>query len=265
MKEFITSILSNIVSSFFQPIADIFNGVVSSIFTSTTIPYFILVGLMLIFFIVFYFVFSFGIGRWQWNHIYSSYVQCLTLNADGTAVDTEKLSTIGKEEFKGVITGTYIGNDISIDKLEVKAQNAQLSAEIKFADGKKEEHSNENSLSIYNEPIEIKYSIIFPNNHPENINIDVSMRYSQDIMEPKYFVEVKRPMKKLVVELRVHNNIRIRNIRKQINTKLGDSEILFNKKIKGKQCKDDPTMTSYMFVVYNPRIMRQYEINWNWV
>lgn len=91
------------------------------------------------------------------------------------------------------------------------------------------------------------------------------MGYSPQQMKPEYYVEVLRPVKKLVLELRVQRNIKIRNIKREIWSMYGDKKDVHTKELKGKKCRSDKSLTSYKFIVRNPRILHTYKITWDWI
>ena len=265
MKDFINNVFSNIVSGYIVVLIGSVGSAIIGFINPITMPYIIIVSVLLLAFALILFIYSFGTARFKWSHIHSVDTQCLTLKSDGTATDSEKISTVSQSGFEGIVTGEYFGEDVAINRFELKSQNAEVKATLKYKDGREEEILKKNDIKISGDVIEVNYAISFANNAPEDVTIDTSMRYDVKSMKPEYFVDVFRPIRKLVIELRVQNTVKIRNIRKEIWPAHGDDMKPYKRGLHGRKCKEDASMTVYRYTVIYPQLLHSYKICWDWI
>lgn len=265
MKDLFNNIVSNIIATILIGCVTAAIGYVVAIFNPVIIPYIVIVVTFITIFFAFFYLHSFGQTKFNWTHVHLNDVHCFTLKSDGTAFDSEKLQTKNQRGFEGIITGNYFGDDVSIRRFEIKSQDAEFTASFQYDDGTQNRVSRKNDISISGNLSSVDYQISFANNIPEDVTIEVSMGYSPQQMKPEYYVEVLRPVKKLVLELRVQRDVKIRNIKRGIWSIYGDKKAVDTKELKGKKCRSDNSLTSYKFIVRNPRILHTYKITWDWI
>ena len=265
MKDLFNNIVSNIIATILIGCVTAAIGYVVAKFNPVIIPYVVIVAVSITIFFAFFYLYSFGQARFNWTHVHLHDVHCFTLKSDGTASDSEKLQTIKQRGFEGIITGNYFGDDVSLKRFEIKSQDAEFTASFQYEDGANNRVSRKNDISISGNLSSVDYQISFANNIPEDVTIEVSMGYNPKQMTPQYYVEVFRPVKKLALELRVQRDVKIRNIKREIWSIYGDKKDVHIKELKGKKCWSDNSLTSYKFVVRNPRILHTYKITWDWI
>lgn len=261
MWDFLKNITCNVIASVIIYILGIVAAVILSVLKPVMIPYIIVV---LLFFIVAYVVIRFGnlhILRFKWGHIYSFEQHILSLDNNCEGIDTISFKTKVCKGFLGDITGDYEWEDISVQKVELQANNSNIFLECKSKDEKEKNYKSSNSITIEDKPISAKYNINFRDDKPEEVKVNVYFQYKSDVMKPEYFVDVFRPMRKLVIELHVRNDIKIQRVKKKITSEYGDYKEIKSKELKSKTL---PGYKNYRYTIYYPRLFHRYWIVWEW-
>ena len=90
--------------------------------------------------------------------------------------------------------------------------------------------TNTNQI-VVNKSIYADYTIKYLNNKCDDLFIDVDFKYDEN-MKTEYYVEVTVPINKLILEVKFHQSIKVKNIRKKIIALYGDKTELYNKVLK---------------------------------
>ena len=268
MKEFIKGLVSSIITAYIVTGLTAVVGLIVAIINPSIIPW-IIIGLavVIIILIASYFL-LFGVTKFKWTHFFKHDINCLTLKKDGTGLINESICTKSKKKFNGTVTFHYDWSDVKINSVELKADKSSISLDYTDETGQNKKLSNSNLISLKDSPTNADSFISFNGNEQEDINMEIVFDYDISKMKPEYYLEVNRPTKKIIMEVKIHKDIRIRNICKKIVASHGDIKESEAKHIKGKKCKNDPNMISYIsykFVVRHPKILHSYVISWEWI
>lgn len=268
MKDFIKNIFTGMVSSYIITFLSLFVSFIIGYINPVLIPYIVIgVTIIIILLLTKYYLFT-GLTWFKWTHIYAHDTLCMTLKNNKEAITTEKLSTVKRKGFQGKVTGDHYWDDVCVKKIEMKSKNANIKLSYKDKNGILVNESNKNCISIKNKTEEAHSEIEFNNNKIENIIMETTMDYSRNKMKPEFYCDVVRPIRVLTVELKVSDELNIRNIRKEITTQYGEGNpetVVHTKPINRKTKKSEPSISSYKFTIINPKIYYKYKIAWDWI
>ena len=255
LSNIILSIVSNAIYQFIINVSII--TVVSNFFDLKTTILFSL--LLLCIWIIFLILRKNPI--FYWNHYYSENRHTITLLENSNGNDSEQIKIKPLKNFNYVVTGSYFWEDINVKKIEVSSNEAVIDFTYTDIDGVEDSITNTNQI-IVNKSICADYKIKYPNNKCDDVFINVDFEYDEN-MKTEYYVEVTVPVKKLIIEVKFHQSIRVKNIRKKIIALYGDKTELYNKIVKPKKDNSNPNLIVYKFVIYNPKVLYKYQIDWN--
>lgn len=80
-------------------------------------------------------------------------------------------------------------------------------------------------------PVSANYKVNFTDNEPRDVRLAVKFNYDVKTMEPVFYFDVSRPVKKLIMELQVEDGVPLHNVKKCISAQYGDE-----KKLMGRKC-----------------------------
>ncbi len=264
MREFITNTLSNVLAGIILAVLGSLAAIVVTVLRPSILPFIIIMAIMLVCFILFLKIKTFGTTNFKWGHIQSFEKHSMTLKADGTGSDIQHFGTIKNKNFNGVVDGYYDWPDISVKKIEFNASNARITLKSKDIKGKISKFTKTGTITLSNDPISAEYDIRFTNNTPEDVHMNAQFVYDPELMEPEYYFDVYRPIKKLVIELQVESNVKLHNVKRVIVAEYGDIK-KEDHIIKCKKSKDNPSISIYKVVVKNPKLLHKYMITWEWL
>lgn len=91
------------------------------------------------------------------------------------------------------------------------------------------------------------------------------MEYDQNTA-PEFFVDIERPVKNLIIEVKVFNGVQINNVKKKITPLYGEYNAN-SKKIKGVliDSHDEIDCKVYTFKIRKPLLLHRYTICWEWI
>ena len=264
MKGFLKDILSNVVATIIVSLLGILGALMLAIINPSSIPYIAIILILIIGFSIVLKINLFGIAKFQWNHTQSLEKHCMILNINREGQDIQNFDTLKTKDFKGNIDGYYDWSDVAVNKVNFSAENARIYFETKNISGKAKKTQGTNEISINGDPISANYTIQFNNSIPSTVRLDAKFNYDIEIMEPEYYFEVCRPVKKLEIELQVETGVMLHNVKKHIVAEFGDKkkepEILIGKKL-----SDNPTFTTYKYTIRNLKLFHKYKIIWDWI
>ena len=264
MKDFIKSIISNIFANIIIFVVGFIVSIILAIIKPFLWPHIIIFLIMLSLFMVVLIYKAFGTAKFKWKYIQALEKHTMSLQKNNSGSDTQFFKTIKCKKFEGKVEGFYEWSDVSVNKVSINAQDATLNLVSKDAKNKEHISSGKENVALSNDPLSAHYNIQFYNNKPVDVRLVAEFNYDPEIMEPIYYFEVSRPVFKLVVELQVDVGVRLHNVKKCISSDYADGKNTRTTTLKPKKSKENPSTTIYRFTVYNPKILHNYGITWNW-
>lgn len=259
MKEVWKNVLSNIISNILILLWGTMSAMFIAIINENWIPY-IVISICTILIIILYLLLRDSV-RFKWGHIYTKESHRLLLKSDGSGIDTINFDTKIQKGFTGKICGDYVWDDVSVNKVELQSDNADIMLNCFHMDGNESFYEGKNIICIEREPISANYVISYIDDNPQEVKLEVVFDYNPEKMCSEYFVEVYRPMRKLILELYVADDVKLHKVKKLIESDYGDIKrnperiIKFNK---------IPGYKSYKYKIRNPKLFHKYKIKWEW-
>lgn len=259
--EIVKGILLNIVSTIIVYVLGFLLSVILVIIKPDIILF------ILIAFVIFCIVVAFlrikfkDYTKFKWGHTYLFERHTMVLKSNKEGEDYTFYETETNKHYLGYVEGEYIWDDIKVKKFILQANNANIELNCEDNEGKRKTYQTRNEVSIENNPIYASYKMKFDNNRKEKTEIKVVFTYDTNDMKPEFFVEVGRPMKTLILELKVQSNVRISGIKKKVATEKGDVHEIMEKDIR---CKEIPGYNLYIFKIRHPMLFYRYSIEWEW-
>lgn len=196
-----------------------------------------------------------------WNHYYSESKHTIILLENGNGNDSEQIKIKPLRNFNYTVNGSYYWEDINVEQIKVNSNEALIDITYTDENGLETNITNTNQI-VVNKSIYADYTIKYLNNKCDDLFIDVDFKYDEN-MKTEYYVEVTVPINKLILEVKFHQSIKVKNIRKKIIALYGDKTELYNKVLKPKKDNSNPNLIVYRFVIYNPKVLYKYQIDWS--
>lgn len=240
-------------------------AVILTIVKPCMLPYIILIIILLIMIVFFFKLYTFGMTKFKWHHVQKLEKHTMTLKSDNTGTDVQIFKTIPKKNFSGMVEGFYDWSDVSVNKVKFNANNARISFKSKDVNKKITSVTGTDTITLERDPISANYEITFTDNEPQDVQLHANFTYDIDIMKPKFYFDASRPVKKLIMELQVEEGVPLHNVKKCICAQYGDKNQVFESKMRRRHFDDNPSLTTYRFIVKNPKLLHDYKITWEWI
>lgn len=234
-------------------------------------------------FVVFYTTRTFGMAKFKWGYFISLEKRTMFLGETKNGTDYEQVCTVKNKFLRKDITikvnSNYDWNDINVKCIEptfTNVSNKKFTASCEKAlvnnHVKEETQKIEKEISGRTEipngyyAKKAEFEVSFRDNKPADVTVKADFDYDPTKMQPEYFIQVVRPMKKMVLELEVQKGVPLHNVHMEISAYYGDVKDEKNKRLseKKKKKKGEKTVTVYRYVKRNPHLLHKYAIKWDW-
>lgn len=208
-----------------------------------------------------------SIVHFKWWYTYRKNVHTFEICPKNKIKQTEKIyPSKCNRDFNSKITSVFIWNDVKINNLIFECQEqAIVTCTTIDVDGNQVEYKDKN-IDFPDKFIgSVKYIVEFPFNNCADVSFSADMDYDQNTA-PEFFVDIERPIKNLVIEVKVLKGVQINNVKKKITPLYGEYNTN-SKKIKGIliDSHDEIEGKVYTFKIKNPLLLHRYTICWEWM
>ncbi len=205
-------------------------------------------------------------GHFKWWYKYKKNVHIFEIHPEQRMKQSEEIYlTKSNKNFNSKITSTFVFNDVKVNSLNFNCKDgAAVKCSIIDEFGRQTEYTNQ-KIEINNKPITAKYTVDFPFNQCTDVSFFAEMDYDSNTA-PEYFVDIKRPIKCLIIKVKVFQGVQINNVKKRIIPLYGEYNVN-SKKIKGIliDSKDEINCKVYTIKIKNPLLLHRYVISWKWI
>ncbi|MBR6644514.1 MAG: hypothetical protein IKL21_01950 [Clostridia bacterium] len=275
MRNLFENILSNVVATVIIAIWGILSALLAKWFKPDIFP--IVIAPMVIFFcfIVFYKIRIFGTTRFNWGYFHSYEKHTMILRQGNKGIEFQEVRTVkniffksdGKIKTSVSVKGDYCWDDIvvtSIDPDFANVSEKQFTAIDSEGNERKIDSKTDGFAATHAD-----YEVKFDDKKPADFHVQIEFNYDSNIMKPEYYIDVCRPIRKIVLELEVQNGVRLKDVCKQISTEYGDAineyGYVSKEDCPSKKKKDDSSVTVYRYVIRNPKLFYRYKLAWEWL
>lgn len=260
----------------------LFNDIVSGIVANLAISVILAIGVALSPFIgpktlIIASVVAIGVGvvkkcwsntvHFKWWYTYRKNVHTFEICSKNKIKQTEKIYLAKRNRnFNSKITSEFIWDDVKVEKLEFECQEKVVVACTTIDNlGNQVDYRDEN-INFPDKFIgSAKYIVEFPFNNCADVSFSAEMEYDQNTA-PEFFVDIERPVKNLIIEVKVFNGVQINNVKKKITPLYGEYNAN-SKRIKGVliDSHDEIDCKVYTFKIRKPLLLHRYTICWEWI
>lgn len=206
-------------------------------------------------------------AHFKWWYTYRKNVHTFEICFNNKIKQTEKIYLAKRNRnFNSKIASEFIWDDVKVKELEFECQEqAVVTCTTIDIEGNQVEYKNKN-INFPDKFIgSAKYVVEFPFNNCADVSFLAKMDYDQNTA-PEFFVDIERPVKDLIIEVKVHRGVQINNVKKKITPLYGEYNAN-SKKIKGVliDSHDEIDCKVYTFKIRKPLLLHRYTICWEWI
>ena len=208
-----------------------------------------------------------SIVHFKWWYTYRQSVHIVEICSNNKIKQTEKICPAKcNKDFNSKITGELIWNDVQVENLMFDCEDqAVITCTTIDINGNKLEYKN-GTIHFHDKFVGIaNYVVEFPFNKCADVSFSAEMYYDKNTA-PEFFVDIERPVKELVIEVKVHKGVQINNVRKKIIPLFGEYKSSSQKnKAVLIDSRDEIEGKVYTFKIKNPLLFHRYTICWEWI
>lgn len=206
-------------------------------------------------------------AHFMWWYKYNKNIHTFEINPNMKIKQSEQIyPSKCNRNFNSKITSEFIWDDVRVNNLKFECQRAAVVTCI-TTDKEGNQVEYKNNLIQFPEKFigSAKYIVEFPFNKCADMSFSADMDYDMNTA-PEFFVDIERPVKNLVIKVKVFKDVKINNVKKKVTPLYGEYNAN-SKKNRGIliSSRDEIEYKVYTFKVKKPLLLHRYTICWEWI